>query len=147
MKASARPVPNAFQAYLRTFSFDPASVQPFRRSLCSTCLSRQRRHFHQSSRRKLLDQPYAVTASHTPKPSSRLRGQHRQLATVTNAAIHGPLEEYDDRVHSRKLRDDEHQRSKNSPNVDVAPISAGSLANHFLVQLWSNTFKTFTTVL
>jgi hypothetical protein len=29
-------------------------------------------------------------------------------------ADHGPLEEYDERVHSRRLREDEHQRSKHT---------------------------------
>nr|KAK5442316.1 ATPase [Exophiala xenobiotica] len=37
--------------------------------------------------------------------------QRRHLATVTDAVQRGPLEEYDERVHTRRLRDDEHQRT------------------------------------
>jgi peroxisome-assembly ATPase len=48
--------------------------------------------------------------SHEPchRPGLPTRG----LATVTDAPANlSPLEEYDERVHSRKLRDDEHQRT------------------------------------
>jgi len=38
--------------------------------------------------------------------------QQRRLATVADApAARGPLEEYDERVQSNRLRDDGHQRS------------------------------------
>ncbi|EXJ90513.1 hypothetical protein A1O1_03616 [Capronia coronata CBS 617.96] len=38
------------------------------------------------------------------------RGQRRYLATVSDVPVHGPLEEYDERVQAGKLRDDQHQR-------------------------------------
>ncbi|KAK5047288.1 hypothetical protein LTR84_006810 [Exophiala bonariae] len=120
MKASVGPIPNAFQTYLRTFVFDHATVRPLGRSICSNCLTRQRRFSHNlnSSRRKLLHRSYSTNVSRAPSlqlpaRGHRLQHQHqkRQLAAVANLAKHGPLEEYDDRVHSRKLRDDEHQRT------------------------------------
>ena len=147
MKASVAPIPNAFQTYLRTLILDHAAVSPLGPTICSNCLTRRRRFSHNSSRRKLLQRSYTTHASRTstlqlPARGHRLQHQHqhqtRQLATVTNLAKHGPLEEYDDRVHSRKLRDDEHQRSQSVPVATRPQLT--------LLQLWSNTSKTSTTV-
>lgn len=37
----------------------------------------------------------------------------------------GPLKEYDERVHSHRLRDDEHQRCKDDLPVPLPPLSGG----------------------
>ncbi|KAL9106758.1 MAG: hypothetical protein Q9227_008257 [Pyrenula ochraceoflavens] len=42
---------------------------------------------------------------------NHVRLSSRGLATVHEGSSWGPLEEYDERVHSRRLRDDEHQRT------------------------------------
>ncbi|KIX02335.1 uncharacterized protein Z518_08276 [Rhinocladiella mackenziei CBS 650.93] len=117
MKGAARPIHHAFQAYFRAIISDFA-VQPQRCTICNDCLNtlrRQRKSSELSQRRQLhTSNKYqvpkslheAASRSRTVKPSQR-----RQLATVSDIAAHGPLEEYDERVHARKLRDDQHQRT------------------------------------
>jgi hypothetical protein len=48
--------------------------------------------------------------------------QWQLLIEIAVPNVHGPLEEYDERVHSRALRDDEHQRGKESINIRVTGI-------------------------
>lgn len=118
-KASVRPTRHA---YLRAL-FSDAAAQPSRRTVCTDCL-RVLRH-----RRKHLD--FAPRQLHTlgPRPNAtHLQGavrfaqstQRRRLATVTDVVQRGPLEEYDERVQTRRLRDDEHQRSEQGRFRDSA---------------------------
>lgn len=123
MKASVRSVHRGFQSYLRATITDP-TVHPLRRTICTDCLNSLR---HQSrlcapSRRQLhiLNQRQNPTSAALREAvqiaSSGQRYERRELATVNEVTDRGPLEEYDDRVHSRKLREDEHQRSEGHPH-------------------------------
>jgi hypothetical protein len=124
MKASVQPVHNAFQSYLRALISDTAHQPPLRRSICAECLTtltlRQRRSPRVSGRQlhvasRACSARYAREAVQTVQSSAQSQWQWRQkreLATVKDVRPHGPLEEYDERVHARRLRMDEHQRSE-----------------------------------
>lgn len=114
MKRVPPPVHNALQSYLRSNLGRECIAQTQRHVLCITCLRASgqvgRRHFSSDTfhkRRKL-------SSEHCYRGLQPHKQEWRHFATVTDLdrSEYGPLKEYDDRVHSRKLRDDEHQRSK-----------------------------------
>ena len=84
------------------------------RTLCTKCVRLARQKVYGTDRR-----PRELRQTQTLHQSVRFynqtpfrRARERAYATVSDVpANHGPLEEYDERVHSRRLRDDEHQRS------------------------------------
>ena len=80
-----------------------------RRILCAQCI---RRFAFQAEGRNRRIYNLGRRTTHLPE---KWRGsqQARALATVShsNSDMWGPLEEYDERVHLRQLREDEHQRS------------------------------------
>jgi len=114
MKTSIRP---GFQTYLRALISDTAG-RTGRRTLCTDCLKvlRQHRKLLGVSRRQLhalslRSNPTTVQSALSPAVSAPVR-QRRHLATVKDVIEHGPLAEYDERVQTKRLREDEHQRSK-----------------------------------
>lgn len=112
MKGAPLPVHNAFQTYLRVVLAGDAALVPHS-ARCSSCLRasrdlRRRHHSTSKHRRARLQQDACLRGSIVP-----WQQRVRQYANVTDApdrSSYGPLKEYDDRVHSRRLRDDEHQR-------------------------------------
>lgn len=125
MKRSPAPIPNSLQAYLRTLFAHPAASL-HRQAACANCLRSQRARASTSK-----GKTYTTTArdfninrarSNTVLQSRRIQScgeQKRTFATVIEdpKSTHGPIAEYDERVHSRRLRDDEHQRSELSGDV------------------------------
>lgn len=120
MRTSVRPVHRALQTYLREAAAKTPFNQAYRQTLCTSCI----RTFQANKRRRRSYGIYAATRleqyhghglSRSPKNCSSTIGSvrhSRQLATVSDVPESwGPLAEYDERVHARRLRDDEHQRS------------------------------------
>jgi hypothetical protein len=111
MKTLVRPSMRAPQALLRALNAEACTPTPLQDTLCASCWRRiQQRQLGTARRQQhvqsLLGSPQQVRGWQT-RPVMR-----RTYATVTDNPQHfTPLEEYDERVHSRKLRDDEHQRS------------------------------------
>lgn len=129
MKASARPLSaaNAFQSYLRAINSQPTTLSQ-RRTLCTSCLIDLRartgrksncrpthRGLHSAAPLPKRSLGTVRNVTTTRRKSFSRGSQRRTFANVNHVATHGPLEEYDERVHSRKLRDDEHQRSEAFP--------------------------------
>ncbi|KIV84342.1 hypothetical protein PV11_00126 [Exophiala sideris] len=113
MKASLNP---GFQAYLHALVSDTAG-RTGRRTLCTDCLRvlRQHRKYQTSSRRQvhalsLRSNATTVQPAVSPAIPPPTR-QRRHLATVKDVIEHGPLAEYDERVQTKRLREDEHQRT------------------------------------
>jgi len=112
MKRAPSPMHNAFQSYVRfILGSNPAALSRHRR-LCSSCLKAPRR----TSKRAHVT---AHTSRARPKhqlapsvPSQPWQPRSRAFATVVDREEYGPMKEYNDRIHSRKLREDEHQRSQ-----------------------------------
>lgn len=124
MKAPAmRPRPEAFRAYFRAI-FSSTAALSSQRTICTDCLrtlSRGGGRRHRVNPNLNLDRRGVCTLGPTrpnTKSSQAIRSPHshsfrrRHLATVTEAAQRGPLEEYDERVQTKRLRDDEHQRCR-----------------------------------
>ncbi|OAP60025.1 hypothetical protein AYL99_05027 [Fonsecaea erecta] len=117
MKASVRPIgTTTFQTYVRALLSDTAARPPGR-SICTDCLNtlrRQRKGLRTSSR-QIHVASNGRTSRHLREAVRAARSvarlHQRQLATVTDVSARGPLEEYDERVHTRRLREDEHQRT------------------------------------
>jgi hypothetical protein len=109
-----------------------AAQQPSsrKRTVCTDCLRilrHRRKHKHNHllnfAPRQLHDilggaRPNAAATNIQGAVRIAQSAQRRHLATVTDAVQRGPLEEYDERVHTRRLRDDEHQRSESLSRVD-----------------------------
>ncbi|KAH0836985.1 hypothetical protein AYO21_01712 [Fonsecaea monophora] len=119
MKPPVQPFRIAVQSYVRALLSDTAAL-PLRRTICTNCLDtlrRQRKALRSSSRQihvvasngrssRSLRQTVRV-----PRSVQRHQQQRRELASVTDVSTRGPLEEYDERVQTRRLREDEHQRT------------------------------------
>ena len=122
MKQAVKPIPSSFQTFLRAINAE-ARTQPL---LCSSCRRKsQRRHLHANGKARSSSRLRKISLVQTSDERELQRfGQlapitsRRSFATVQDAIVQGapvrrsPLEEYDERVHSRKLREDEHQRSE-----------------------------------
>jgi protein AFG1 len=115
MRASTRPMTQIVQATLRTASPRPNCLTRGKRSICARCSHEAQRSYATFrpgqcsfyADEKVFPAPFDRRKT---KPASTT--QSRGLADVSNVpADHGPLAEYDERVHSRRLRDDEHQRT------------------------------------
>ncbi|KAL8243638.1 hypothetical protein R6Q59_009896 [Mikania micrantha] len=121
MKPVPKPVPNALQAYLRQILHAQSAASIHRQSLCAQC---NRASIHSKLQSRLQSRQYSSTRRQrralpalpsvrsqphlhkAPRPTQR-----RGLAIVNDVPeVYGPVAEYDERVHSRRLRDDEHQR-------------------------------------
>ncbi|RMZ76677.1 hypothetical protein DV738_g4833, partial [Chaetothyriales sp. CBS 135597] len=89
------------------------SQRPRPRSLCSSCGRRVPDSRTLSTRQAQANNHQQLPGRHPqPLPPPVRRSPYRAYATVQHnaPAALSPLEEYDERVHSRQLRDDEHQR-------------------------------------
>jgi peroxisome-assembly ATPase len=114
MRASSRPIKLAVQATWRTASPRPSCIQREIRSICARC-TQERRSSHSACPLQptttYKGEAFAGLFDRRKRKASR-GTPRRTLATVSNVpADYGPLAEYDERVHSRTLRDDEHQRT------------------------------------
>ena len=110
MKRLPPPIYNSFQAYLRCLLSSDSAPIAQRRNVCSSCLrSSQRvatRHCSTITRRP-RDRGIGRQKSVLRPTQQQCRG----LATVLDREDYGPLKEYNERIHSGKLRNDDHQRS------------------------------------
>jgi peroxisome-assembly ATPase len=111
MKRSIRPISRPLQTYIRAITAEARPTLPHGELLCWNCWrSIQQRQLSSSiqtqwARRRRSNGPISASSSITQR-------QRHGFATVSDAPKSiSPLEEYDERVHSRRLRDDEHQRS------------------------------------
>lgn len=138
MRRTPQPLQNEFQNYLRLLLRHDTTLRTSHSlpSVCclhagvrtgrrhrSTCLPNRSR-----SRVSQLGERHSICCSS--------RQQTRTLATVLEREDYGPLKEYDERVHSRKLREDEHQRS-------TSPCAA-NLGRANTLQPSLRTYKIFT---
>lgn len=111
MRGVPPPVHNGFQSYVRfILGSDSAALSQHRR-LCSSCL---RVHRQTSKGAQVTAHSSRARSRHRSIPSvssQPWQPQSRAFATVVDREDYGPMKEYNDRIHSRKLREDEHQRS------------------------------------
>ena len=149
MRRTPEPVFNVLQAFLRTVLFETRPTGKYSRGICTRCLRSQNRTSGSHSRTPGLQReeihvlPFCIRRiCHEARnarfePSSAGRG----FASVSDGMgarilasllwplltrclvpkVRGPLEEYDERVYARVLRDDEHQRSMES--IALSPVS------------------------
>lgn len=139
MKRAPPPVHNALQAYVRLVLNQPNTPTTTRRLLCTACHT----YIRDTSKRRhgpvLNSQPQwrANTSNSKSVHLSRRRQGHllqqrRCMATVHDVpdrASYGPLKEYEERIHARKLREDEHQRSTQLSPKDL-PIML-TMCSHY----------------
>ncbi|KAK6383831.1 ATPase [Exophiala oligosperma] len=87
----------------RVANFDKSNNLKFeRRGVCT---------FGQPTRPQTISSGRAIRPHRPNITSSNQFPRRHDLATVAGASPRGPLEEYDERVQTKRLRDDEHQRS------------------------------------
>ena len=104
---ASREAVRALRSILRNSSRTRAAVQ-HRRGLCNECFLKEHGRGMQAVRRQRLSSP--------GHPLQGMRVGRRSMATLAELRRkeynqHGPMAEYDARVHSGRLRDDEHQRT------------------------------------
>lgn len=137
MKPAPPPIHNSLQAYFRLLFRQEYAVGLQRRTICPSCVQGSQRIGKRYSSTSALDKTGSYVRPITNSTRRCPSRQHvRQLANVVEREDYGPLKEYDDRVHSRKLREDEHQRSQCSHSI------CSNKTNH--VQPSLRTCRTFT---
>ena len=115
MKGAVHPRAGVLRNSLRAFYTEAHRPTPLQDTHCASCWRRIPQRQLSAGRRRALSQTSRIPARnlytrHAQIPTADLRA--RGFATVTNAPEHlGPLDEYDERVHSGRLRNDEHQRT------------------------------------
>lgn len=108
MKRQPHSIHTALQeTYLRFVLGRNQTLLAKRVPLCSSCTRRDQRSYCST-----IPQRRTAVSSHTkgraPLPH---RSSTRSYATITEREDYGPLKEYNERVHSRRLREDGHQRT------------------------------------
>ena len=96
-------------AYLPGLNRIPTASHRRKRTICANCLKKRRSHVDQ---RLFLGEPLQRKRKLIAGPPIRSLASSKEGAS---RKIRGPIDEYEDRVRSGKLKDDQHQRGKKPP--------------------------------